>query len=70
MSPIVYFSTIGLLLGTIVIVFAMKYISAARVAQARIAGDDAAAVLGGIRADLSEIKTRLAVVEKILKEVE
>lgn len=70
MSPHIFFATLGLIIATVLAVFAMKYISAARIARARIAGEDAAAILGGIRADLSEVKTRLAVVENILKEVE
>jgi hypothetical protein len=70
MSTVVFFTTLGLILGTVILVFTMHYRSAARLAQARIAGEDAAQTLAGLRGDLAEMKTRLAAVEKILKEVE
>ena len=60
----VYFLTVGLILGTVLLVFGMKYFTAARQAQ-----KDAAS-LAVMQADLAEIKTRLAAVEKILKTVE
>lgn len=85
MSALIYLLTICLPLGTILIVFAMKYLSAARQAQARILAEgayrelaakavaaqaDSVAPLAAMQSDLLEIKTRLAAVEKILKAVE
>ncbi len=49
-----------LALVTIMLVFGMKYFSAARVARLQASHDG----------DLAEIKQRLAAIEKILKEVE
>ncbi len=74
-----------LLFVTILLVFGMKYFSAARQAQGQLAGDtalrdladkatalqsEAVAALAAVRSELAEIKARLASVEKILKEVE
>ncbi len=73
-----------LVLATILLVFGMKYFSAAKQARSRIASDEryrdlaakataaqteAAALLTSMRSELSEIKTRLASVESVLKEV-
>ena len=80
-----YLISIGLILGTPLLIFGMKYASAAYQARARIQGDDAyrniaakavtaqsegAALLSNIQNDLSEIKFRLGTIEKILKAVE
>jgi HAMP domain-containing protein len=80
-----YFITMGVLFGTILIIFAMKYISAAYQARLRARSDDAyrqlvektasvqtqsATSLSAMQTDLSEINARLAAVEKILKAVE
>lgn len=85
MSEHIYLISMGLLFGTILAVFGMKYISDARQARARLAEEGAyrklaadavtaqagnAATLSAIQSELSEIKTRMASVEKILKEVE
>jgi len=85
MSEPIYLISIGLMLGTVVAIFAMKYFSSIRQAQARIAIENSsrdllekstaaqsenATALLAIRAELAEIKSRLAAVEKILKEVE
>ena len=74
-----------LLFVTILLVFGMKYFSAARQAQRQIAGEttfrdladkatalqsEAVAALAAVRAELADIKARLGSVEKILKEVE
>jgi Tfp pilus assembly protein PilO len=74
-----------LLFVTILLIFGMKYFSAARQAQARVTTDaafrelaaratalqsEAVAALASVRAELGDIKSRLASVEKILKEVE
>jgi hypothetical protein len=80
-----YFITMGVLFGTILIIFAMKYISAAYQARSRARSDDAyrqlaekaagvqaqsATSLSAMQTELSEINVRLAAVEKILKAVE
>ena len=85
MSEHVFFLTIGLVLGTILCVFGMKYLSAARQAQARILNDNAyrtlaekavatqsenAASLSAMQTGLADIRVRLSAVEKILKAVE
>jgi Tfp pilus assembly protein PilO len=74
-----------LVLVTILLVFGMKYFSAARQAAARIASDDGfrdlaatttaaqaetIASLASLRSELTEVKSRLSSIEKILKEVE
>ncbi len=85
MSTSVYLLTLSLLFGTILVVFGMKYFSAAFAARARIA-DDAAyqalaqkvataqsehqASLAAIQAELSTVSASLAAVETILKQVE
>jgi hypothetical protein len=84
-EPVRYFLSIGLVLGTILVIFAMKYISAAHQARSRALGEQAyrdlaekaatvqtqsAASLSAMQVGLSEINVRLAAVEKILKAVE
>lgn len=74
-----------LVLVTILLIFAMKYFSAARGARLRITSEDAyrdlaersvrvqeesAATLTTLRASVAEIDGRLNRVEKLLKEVE
>lgn len=85
MTATIYLLTICLPLATVLIVFAMKYRASAREAQARILAENAygalaakavatqaesATTLSAVQSDLSEIKARLAAVEKILKAVE
>jgi Tfp pilus assembly protein PilO len=70
---------------TAIVIFAVKYISQAITGRAQIASDDAyrklasdavtaqsgnAATLSAIQSELAEIKTRMASVETILKQVE
>jgi hypothetical protein len=84
MSAVHFFLAIGLILGTVILIFAMKYGSAAKGARAIAAREDAfrdltekaiaaqahnAAALAAIMADLSQVSTRLTAVEKILKDV-
>jgi len=74
-----------LVLVTVILVFGMKYFSAARQASLRVASEDGyralaertvkaqeagAELLGAINAGLADIERRLASVEKVLKEVE
>lgn len=85
MSEFVFFTTICLVLGTILLIFGMKYFSAIQQARARRATDEAyrdiatravsaqdetLAALAAVNANLADVKTRLATVEKILREVE
>jgi Tfp pilus assembly protein PilO len=84
MSAPIYLITLGVLVATVLIVFGMRYFAGVQQARARLANDDAyrktaetaavaesasAASLASIEASVTEIKTRLAAVEKILKDV-
>jgi len=79
-----YLPTLLLILGTVLIVFGMKYISEALQARSRAANERSfrlfaeeaqatqaqhAALLISIQSSISDIGTRLGQVEKILKEV-
>jgi len=85
MSEHLYLISICLPLGTILLVFAMRSLSAVRQAQARVANDGAyrqlaekaadaqaetATALAAIQTALADVRTRLAAVEKVLKDVE
>lgn len=85
MAEHVYLLTLFLPLATALIIFGMKYYASVQQAKARLASDEAyrlvaeqaaaaqaetAATLAAMNATLGEVKARLAVVEKILKEVE
>ncbi|MGZ9099103.1 MAG: hypothetical protein ACXW3O_05310 [Brevundimonas sp.] len=84
MSEAVYFTTLCLMLGTVLLVFGMRYFSAVTQARARAASEDSyrqlaestaaaqpgtAAALSSIQATLADVDTRLAAIEKILKDV-
>jgi hypothetical protein len=73
-----------LVLITVVLLFGMKYFSASRQALFRVVGDDSlrqlaeksalaqaesAASLAVVQSDVAEVKTRLAAIEKLLREV-
>jgi len=85
MSEHLYLLSIGLPLMTILVIFGMKYFSNLSQARVRILEEnayhslaqkavavqsEAAASLALLQSELSEINTRLAAVEKILKAVE
>ncbi len=85
MSEIVYYITLAAMFGTALAVFAMKYISAAIQARARVKGEAEyrelieknmsvhyanSASLAVIEAELAKVLHRLGALEKILKEVE
>ncbi len=71
MSESVYFLTICLPLGTILIVFGMRYFALVQQARAQAAGNvDNAAALKAIADSLADVQARLAGIEKILKAVE
>lgn len=85
MSEHLYLLSIGLPLATILLVFGMRYFAAIQQAKARLANDEAyrqiaekavagqsenAIVLSSIQATLSDLRTRLTAIEKMLKEVE
>ena len=84
MSEFVYFTTLCLVLGTVVLVFGMRYVSAVTQARARAASEDSyrqlaeaaaaaqpgtAAALSSIQSTLADVDTRLAAVEQILRDV-
>ena len=85
MSENIYLMTLCLILGTVLLVFGMKYFSAAHRARSEAASEDAyrqlaskattaqaesAASLATIQTGIVEMNTRLAAVEQILKQVE
>jgi hypothetical protein len=85
MTEILYLLTLLLPLATILIVFAMRYYAAVQQAKARLANDGAyrqlaesasaaqsriATSLAAMEADLSDVRTRMAAIETILKAVE
>lgn len=85
MSERIYLITIALPFGTVLIVFAMKYLAAARQAHARILSADAyrsfaesaaasqaqtTALLASMQAELVRIGSRLGAVETMLRQVE
>ena len=85
MSEHLYLVSISMPFVTILLVFGMRYISAVQQAKARLANEDAyrqiaakavsaesenVTALSSIQATLADVKTRLAAIEKILKEVE
>lgn len=85
MAEHVYLLTLFLPLGTVLLIFGMKYYAAVQQAKARLASDEAyrqvaeqaaaaqaetAATLAAMSTMLADVKTRLATVEKILREVE
>lgn len=84
MAAQMYMPTLLLIIGTVLVVFGMKYVSEALQARSRAANErsfrllaeDAHAVqsqhvelLSSIQSSVSDIGTRLGQVEKILKEV-
>lgn len=85
MAEHVYLLTLFLPLATALLIFGMKYYAAVQQARARLASDEAyrqvaeqaaaaqaemAATLAAMNAALGDVKARLVVVEKILREVE
>ncbi|HEY0300325.1 MAG TPA: hypothetical protein VGC36_03285 [Rhizomicrobium sp.] len=85
MSAWIYLLTLCLPLATVLLVFGMKYVSAAVQARSRARSEDTyrvlaaqaaavqaetAASLASARTDLAEIKSRLVAIETILKAVE
>jgi hypothetical protein len=85
MQTYIYFITLGAMLGTIILVFGIRFLQASAVAAADAAHTDAyrklaadavtaqagnAATLAAIQSELAELKTRFGNVEKILKAVE
>ena len=85
MTEILYLLTLVLPLATILIVFGMRYYAKIQEAKARLANDDAyrqlaetasaaqsrtATSLAAMETTLSDLRTRLAAVETILKAVE
>ncbi len=84
-TPTIYFITLGAMLGTIIVVFFIRFFQASALARADAAHTDAyrklaseavtaqagnAATLSAIQSELVEIKARMSSVETILKAVE
>ena len=59
MSAAIYLTTLILPLGTILLVFGMRYFAQVQQAKAKLANDD----------KLASVEARLAAIEKILKDV-
>ncbi len=85
MTTMLYLLTLVLPLGTILIVFGVRYYAITQQAKARLANDDAyrqlaesasaaqsriATSLAAMDANLSDVRARMAAVETILKAVE
>lgn len=84
METPVYFASLGLIFATILAVFAMRYFASVAQARARLTEDNAyrliaeravstqaetATALDSMSATLLDVRTRLAAVEKMLKDV-
>lgn len=84
-TPTIYFITLGVMIGTIILVFGIRFLQAHVVASGEAARTDAyrklasdavtaqagnAAMLSAIQSELADIKARMASVETILKAVE
>jgi hypothetical protein len=84
MEEHVYLITLGIVFGTVILVFGMRAFASVQQAKARIAAEqsfrlmaehaaatqtETAAVLASIRASLADMQARLASVEKMLKDV-
>jgi hypothetical protein len=85
MTTVIYFITLGILSGTPLAIFGLKYWAAAKAADVRTEMQEAcrklaadavtaqsgnAATLSAIQSELAAIKARIASVETILKAVE
>ncbi len=85
MSANIYVLTLSLSLGTVLLIFGMRYFSALQQAKARLANDGAyrqiaetagaaqsetVTTLSYIQSTLDDVRTRLTAIEKILKDVE
>ncbi|WP_304165987.1 hypothetical protein [Phenylobacterium aquaticum] len=85
MSAPVFFTTLSLILGTVIVVFGLRAYAAIQQAKARLGAEEAyrqiaekavagqsetAAALAGLQSVLADVPARLAAVEKILKQVE
>lgn len=74
MSAAIYVTTLSLPLATALLIFGMRYYALIQQAKARLAGDEAyRQLVEKVAADqttaLTAIETRLAAIEKILKDV-
>lgn len=85
MSETLYLLSLLLFFGTIVLAFGMKYLAAIRQARSRVLVEDAyrelaekaveaqsknASSLAAIQAEITQIKTRLATIDEVLRAVE
>ncbi|HQN51157.1 MAG TPA: hypothetical protein PK913_08860 [Phenylobacterium sp.] len=70
MSAPAFFTTLSMVLGTVLIIFGMRYRASVLQSQARRAEAEAtAAALAQIQSDLADARDRLAAIEKLLKDV-
>jgi hypothetical protein len=84
-TPAIYFISLGVMFGTVVLIFGIRFLQAYVVARAEAARTDAyrklasdavtaqagnAATLSAIQSELAEIKARMASIETVLKAVE
>jgi hypothetical protein len=70
MEEHVYLITLGYVFGTVIVVFGVRAFAAVQQAKARAAGQtETAAALAAIQTTLADMQTRLASVEKMLKDV-
>jgi hypothetical protein len=84
MSAPIFFTTFALFLATVLLIFAMRYVSAAITARARIAAESGyqalaekavalqaqnEAALAGVKTELAALSASVAAVETILKQV-
>lgn len=70
MSAPAFFTTLSMILGTVLIVFGLRYRASILQSQARRAEAEATATaLSQIQADLADARARLATIEKLLKDV-
>jgi hypothetical protein len=70
MSAPAFFTTLFMILGTVLIIFGMRYRANVLQTRARTAEAEAtAAALSQIQADVADARARLAAIEKLLKDV-
>ena len=84
MSEQIYIFTLLVIAATFVLVFGLRYLASRQAAQARTSKEhayhdlsakatqaqgDAVVLLAGLKAELSGVSTRLAAIEKMLKDV-
>lgn len=70
MEEHVYLITLGIVFGTVILVFGMRAFASVQQAKVRSAAEhETAAALAAIQSTLADMQTRLTSVEKMLKDV-